>query len=80
MINLSQSTCRTKDESHTKGVPLETIETAKHYIEKTETTTGLNVVMRIIDKVYETGRKYAENFKKMMTIEFDKRNRSHAEQ
>ena len=55
-----------------KGVPLETIETAKHYIEKTETTTGLNVVVRIIDKVYETGRKYAEDFKKMMTIEFDK--------
>ena len=46
-----------------KGVPLETIETAKHYIEKTETTTGLNVVVRIIDKVYETGRKYAEDFK-----------------
>ena len=55
-----------------KGVPLETIETAKHYIEKTETTTGLNVVVRIIDKVYETGRKYAEDFKKMMTIKFDK--------
>jgi hypothetical protein len=55
-----------------KGVPLETIETAKHYIEKIETTTGLNVVVRIIDKVYETGRKYAENFKMMMTIKFDK--------
>ena len=55
-----------------KGVPLETIETAKHYIEKTETTTGLNVVVPIIDKVYETGRKYAEDFKKMITIEFDK--------
>ena len=55
-----------------QGVPLETIETAKHYIEKTETTTGLNVVVRIIDKVYETGRKYAEDFKAMMTIKFDK--------
>ena len=55
-----------------KGVPLETIETAKHYIEKTETTTGLNVVVRIMDKVYEIGRKYAEDFKTMMTIKFDK--------
>ena len=55
-----------------KGVPLESIETAKHDIEKTETAAGLNVVVRIIDKVYETGRKYAEDFKKMMTIKFDK--------
>ena len=54
-----------------KGVPLETIETVKHYMEKTETTTGLNVVVRIIDKVYETGRKYAEDFKKNMPIKFD---------
>lgn len=54
-----------------KGVPLETIETAKHYIEKTETTTGLNVVVRIIEKVYETGRKYAAEFKNNMTIQFD---------
>lgn len=55
-----------------KGVPLETIETAKHDIEKTETTTGLNVVVRIMDKVYEIGRKYAEDFKTLMTIKFDK--------
>lgn len=54
-----------------KGVPLESIETAKHYIEKTETTQGLNVVVRIIEKVYATGRKYAKDFKKTMTIKFD---------
>ena len=54
-----------------KGVPLETVETAKHYIEKTETTKGLNVVVRIIDKVFETGRKYASDFRKNMTIHFD---------
>lgn len=54
-----------------QGVPLETIETAKHYMEKTETTKGLNVVVRIIDKVFETGRKYATDFKKNMTIQFD---------
>ena len=54
-----------------QGVPLETIETAKHYMEKTETTKGLNVVVRIIDKVFETGRKYAANFKQNLTIQFD---------
>jgi hypothetical protein len=54
-----------------RGVPLETIETAKHYIEKTETTKGLNVVVRIIDKVFETGRKYAADFKTNMPIQFD---------
>jgi len=54
-----------------KGVPLETVDMAKHYIEKTETTKGLKVVVRIIDKVFETGRKYAADFKKNMTIQFD---------
>jgi len=54
-----------------KGVPLETIETAKHYIEKTETTKGLKVVVRMLDKVYQTGRKYAKDFKQNRTIKFD---------
>ena len=55
-----------------KGVPLESIETVKHYIEKTETTQGLHVIVRMLDKVYETGRKYAQDFKETMTIKFDK--------
>ena len=55
-----------------KGAPLETLETAKHYIEKTETTKGLNVFVRVIEKAYKTGRKYADDFKKNMTIKFDK--------
>ena len=54
-----------------KGVPLETVEIAKYYMEKTETTTGLGVVVRIIDKVFQTGRTYAKNFKKEMKILFD---------
>lgn len=54
-----------------QGVPLESVETAQHYIEKTETATGLNVVVRIMHKVYETGRKYATDFKETMTIQFD---------
>ena len=47
-----------------QGVPLETVEVAKHYIEKAKTSTGLGVTVRIMDKVYETGRKYAADFKK----------------
>lgn len=54
-----------------KGVSLETVDTAKHYIEKTETTTGLKVVVRITRKIYETGRKYAADFKESMSIELD---------
>ena len=54
-----------------KGVSLESIETVKHYIEKTETSKGLNVVVRMLEKVYETGRKYAQDFKETMTIKFD---------
>lgn len=54
-----------------QGVPLESVETAQHYIEKTETQTGLNVVVRLMHKVYETGRKYANDFKKTMSIQFD---------
>jgi len=42
-----------------------------HYIKKTETTKGLNVVVRVLDKVYKTGRKYAKGFKENMTIQFD---------
>ena len=54
-----------------KGVPLENVDTAKYYIEKTETTKGLNVVVRIMQKIYQTGRTYANDFKKTMTIKFD---------
>jgi Rhodopirellula transposase DDE domain len=55
----------------TRGVVFHSLETARHYIEKTETTTGLKVVVGILNKVYETGRKYLANFKKTMKIVFD---------
>jgi len=38
---------------------------------KTKTKTGLSVVANVISKVYQTGRKYPENFKQNMTIVFD---------
>ena len=54
-----------------QGVPLETLETAQYYRGKAATSTGLNMVVRIIDKVFQTGRQYAADFKETMTIQFD---------
>ena len=54
-----------------QGVILHTVEVAQHFIEQTKTTTGLGVTVRILDKVYETGRKYAADFKQNMQIIFD---------
>ncbi len=55
-----------------RGVILQTLEKVRHYISKTETTTGLKVKVSILEKVYKTGRKYAAGFKKNMKIAFDK--------
>ena len=54
-----------------QGIPLETVEIAQHYLEKTETATGLNVTVRLLDKIYETGRTSAKHFKETMKIIFD---------
>ena len=43
----------------------------KQLIEKTQTKTGLNVSVSIIDKVYELGKKATKSFKESMKIEFD---------
>ena len=40
-------------------------------LEKTKTTTGLTVIASIADKIYTTGKGYAEGFKKNMKIKFD---------
>jgi Rhodopirellula transposase DDE domain len=54
-----------------RGVIFQTLEIVQHYIAKTETTKGLKVTVNILDKVYETGRKCASDFKKNMKIVFD---------
>jgi hypothetical protein len=54
-----------------QGVIFHTMDIAQHCIERTKTTTGLGVTVRILDKVYETGRKYAADFKQNMKIIFD---------
>ena len=54
-----------------RGVIFETAETAGRFMAKAETATGLKVVVGFLHKVYATGRKCAENFKKTMKIVFD---------
>jgi hypothetical protein len=55
----------------TRGVVFHNLETARHYIAQTETTTGLKVFVGMLNQVYETGRKCLEIFKKTMKIVFD---------
>jgi hypothetical protein len=54
-----------------RGVVFHTLATARHYIAKTETTTGLRVFVGVLEKAYQTGRKCLANFKKTMKIVFD---------
>ena len=54
-----------------QGVILRSYETVKKLIDQTSTKTGLKVCSNIIKKEYETGRKYAADFKKNMRIIFD---------
>lgn len=43
----------------------------KQLMEKTRTSKGLRVVVNILDTVYQTGRKVADDFKNTMRIVFD---------
>ena len=54
-----------------RGVIFQSVETARHYMEKTQTTKGLKVAVGILNKAYQTGRTYAKAFKKTMKIVFD---------
>jgi hypothetical protein len=54
-----------------QGVVFESIELVKELMSGTTTTKGLQVTVKIIDKVYETGRKVADDFKETMRIVFD---------
>jgi hypothetical protein len=54
-----------------QGIIFKTPEQVQHYMNQTKTRTGLSVVSNIVTKVYETGRKVVEGFKKTMRILFD---------
>ena len=55
-----------------RGVIFRTLEVARYYMARTETSTGMKVEVSILDKVYQTGRKCAAGFKESMKIVFDK--------
>ncbi len=54
-----------------QGVIFKNVQLVKELMEKTKTSKGLKVAVQVIDKVYETGRKVAEDFKDNMQIMFD---------
>ena len=54
-----------------QGVIFHSTEIARQFIARTKTNTGLRVTVGILDKVYATGRKYAQGFKATMKILFD---------
>jgi hypothetical protein len=54
-----------------QGIIFTTPEQVRGYMATAKTRTGLSVAANIISKVYETGRKVVEGFKKTMRILFD---------
>lgn len=54
-----------------QGVLFDSLSTVMSLLSKTSTRTGLRVFVRMLDGVYETGRKACESFKANMPIEFD---------
>jgi len=54
-----------------QGVIFHTLDIAQQFIARAKTITGLRVTVGLLEKVYATGRKYADNFKESMTILFD---------
>lgn len=54
-----------------QGVVFHTVEIAKQFMAKTNTSTGLKVTVDILAGVYEIGKKCAKDFLKTMTIQFD---------
>ena len=53
-----------------QGVVFESVELVKELMVSTTTTKGLQVTVKVIDKVFETGRKVADDFKETMRIVF----------
>jgi hypothetical protein len=53
-----------------QGVLFHTVDIAKQFIERAKTATGLRVTVSILEKVYATGRKCAEGFKRNKKITF----------
>jgi hypothetical protein len=51
-----------------RGMVFDCLATVKKLMERTQTRTGLSVVVEIVDKVYQTGRKVADEVKESLNI------------
>ena len=54
-----------------QGVLFTSVDLVKQLMEKTKTSKGLKVFVKIIETIYQTGRKSADNFKQTMRIVLD---------
>jgi hypothetical protein len=54
-----------------EGVVFHSLPLVKQLIEKTQTSTGLKVTVDILDRVYETGRKVAQDIKSSLRVVSD---------
>ncbi len=54
-----------------QGVIFHSVELVQNLMARTQTQQGLRVTVNLLDKVYQTGRKAAEDFKQNMPILFD---------
>jgi len=55
------------------GVVLKSVELVNVLIKKTTSTNGLKIFARISNKVYETGKKVADDFYQWANIKFDEK-------
>jgi len=54
-----------------QGVLFDSLSTVVRLMSKTATQTGLSVTVRVLEKLYETGRKASDTFKANMPVDFD---------
>lgn len=54
-----------------QGVLFDSLQTVVRLMQKTTTQTGLSVTVRVMNKLYETGRKVSDAFKQNMPIVFE---------
>jgi hypothetical protein len=54
-----------------RGVIFKSLDIVQYFMARTSTQQGLCVTVRLLDKIYLTGRKVAEGFKQTMPILFD---------
>ena len=54
-----------------RGLILHTVDIAKQFPARAKTRTGLRVTVSLLNKIYATGRKYAQGFNEKLKIIFD---------